>query len=473
MGARDRHKRRTAGRRAPRRIPQTPRIRGWGGRGLVFLLAFIGGVATGPDPQARAAEPTRGRLCFWVPPDQMAAFGEAYREGILPVLADHGLADSATLCALQDEAGTMWFGTMAGVSRYDPQAAREEVWTSFGPSDGLAGNWVLDMVQGRNGRLWVGVVGGVSQYDGTLFQTLTRRDGLAENGVTDLPVDRSGDLWISTASGGVTRYRSPACLLPRPHIDAVVAGKRHEDPAEVSLSTDVDLVSIEFGAVCYCTRPEGMVYRYRLIGLDENWKTTRERRIEYSGLPMGGYTFELGAVDRDLAYSEAPATVRLTVHLPYGTMALYGSLVIAVALVVWQTGRAVRRGRRLRQSNEELRREMAERERAEADRARLDAQLEQLQYLYRLRSVLSEARTGDDAIRKGGEVAMEALSAMAAAGLAVEMAGRSWECGEPALDICRERPLERGGQARRRMRVFCGTGMQETQACALLNETAA
>ena len=68
---------------------------------------------------------------------------------------------------------------------------------------------------------------------------------------------------------------------------------------------------------------------------------------------------------------------------------------------------------------------------------------------------------------------MEALSAMAAAGLAVEMDGRSWEFGETDLDICCERPLVWGGQVRGRMRVFCGTGMQETQACALLNETAA
>lgn len=61
------------------------------------------------------------------------------------------------------------------------------------------------------------------------------------------------------------------------------------------------------------TRPGGMVYRYRLKRYDENWLTTRERRVEYQGIPIGDYTFDVVAVDRDLVYSEEPATVELKV----------------------------------------------------------------------------------------------------------------------------------------------------------------
>ncbi|OGG46713.1 MAG: hypothetical protein A3F84_20330 [Candidatus Handelsmanbacteria bacterium RIFCSPLOWO2_12_FULL_64_10] len=61
------------------------------------------------------------------------------------------------------------------------------------------------------------------------------------------------------------------------------------------------------------TRPDAMVYRYRLRGYEEEWKTTRERRVEYHDLPIGDYVFEVVAVDRDLVYSEQPATVKVTV----------------------------------------------------------------------------------------------------------------------------------------------------------------
>ena len=60
-----------------------------------------------------------------------------------------------------------------------------------------------------------------------------------------------------------------------------------------------------------------MVYRYRMKGYEEDWQTTHARRVEYQDLPRGRYTFEVQAVDRDLVYSEPPATVALTVHLPY------------------------------------------------------------------------------------------------------------------------------------------------------------
>ena len=65
-----------------------------------------------------------------------------------------------------------------------------------------------------------------------------------------------------------------------------------------------------------------MVYRYRLKGYEEGWRSTRERRVAYQDLPRGTYTFEIEAVDRDLVYSEMPATVALTIHLPYGWIGL-------------------------------------------------------------------------------------------------------------------------------------------------------
>ncbi len=85
-----------------------------------------------------------------------------------------------------------------------------------------------------------------------------------------------------------------------------------------------------------------------------DWRNTREQRVEYQDLPRGDYTFEVEAVDRDLVYSESPAVVALTVHLPRERVALWLGLCVTIVLVGWQTARVVRRDRRLRQSNEAL-----------------------------------------------------------------------------------------------------------------------
>ena len=78
------------------------------------------------------------------------------------------------------------------------------------------------------------------------------------------------------------------------------------------------LVAFEFHGISLKTRPEATLYRYQLTGYDEEWQTTRNRRVEYQDLPTGEYTFEVLAVDRDLVYSEKPATVDL--HVFYQPM---------------------------------------------------------------------------------------------------------------------------------------------------------
>ena len=52
-----------------------------------------------------------------------------------------------------------------------------------------------------------------------------------------------------------------------------------------------------------------MAYVFQLVGYDPELRWTREEHLEYPDLPVGEYTFQVQAVDRDLTYSEEPATV--------------------------------------------------------------------------------------------------------------------------------------------------------------------
>ena len=46
-----------------------------------------------------------------------------------------------------------------------------------------------------------------------------------------------------------------------------------------------------------------MAYMYRLEGYDEEWRPAYEGRVEYRDLPLGTYTLQVKAVDRDLNYA--------------------------------------------------------------------------------------------------------------------------------------------------------------------------
>ena len=265
---------------------------------------------------------------------------------------EDGLPSNWVLGKEEDAEGNLWVtsvGPTGGASRYDGQN-----WTTFTTEDGLASTFIYSVLMDDKGDMWFGSNRGVNRYDGRVFQFLTAQDGLTNSHNTGVKLDREGDFWFTSNVSGMTRYRPPAPSPPGIVIDEVVADRSYEKPAELSFSSTTVKTSFAFHGMSFKTRPGGMVYRYRLKGYDEDWRNTRERLVEYQDLPVGDYTFEVLAVDRDMAYSEEPAIVRLRVHPPYDRIGLIAALLVALSLAGWQTVRVVRRGRELRQSNSAL-----------------------------------------------------------------------------------------------------------------------
>ena len=268
-----------------------------------------------------------------------------------PFTTEDGLPRSTVRSLLEDRHGAIWIGTEGdGISRYDGKGFR-----NFTIDDGLADNQIRTIFEDKDGHLWFSTPGnGVTRYDGKVFQTLSKRDGLAGNDIVSIVQDHRGDLWFGSISNGVTRYQQPDKLPPEVFIDAVVTNRRHSNVSELNVDTTISLITFELRGMSFRTRPTTMIYRYRLKGYDKAWQTTASRRVEYQNLPGGTYTFEVVAVDRDLVYSDHPATVALIVHLPYERIGWMSALGIAVMLIAYQTLRVIRRDRRLHEANEAL-----------------------------------------------------------------------------------------------------------------------
>ena len=226
--------------------------------------------------------------------------------GFLNYTVRDGLPRNELTSIMEDGAGDLWFGSIGGLSRYDG-----EQFTTFTTDDGLAHNNVECMLEDRRGRLWFGTFGGgVVLHDGLVFQSLTRQDGLVHDTVQQLLEDPDGCVWIAT-EGGVTRYE-PRTTPPTVRITSVIADRRYAAVPEIQIPASQKVVVFEFLGGSFSTRLDGMAYAYRLTGFDTEWQTTVGRRVEYQDVPLGEYTFEVKAVDRDLNYSE-PASVEVVV----------------------------------------------------------------------------------------------------------------------------------------------------------------
>jgi ligand-binding sensor domain-containing protein len=254
---------------------------------------------------------------------------------------------------LEDSSGNLWFTGIGSISCYDG-----ETFTHFNTEDGLPSTSIISALEDRKGHLWFGSWGnGIRRYDGRVFQILDRRDGLPDNSIQDILQDRNGDIWIAT-EGGVARYR-PSINPPVVRIGEVIADRSYGSVSEIRLPSTQEFVRFLFQSSSLTTSPARMIHLFRLHGFEEDWRQTKDSSIDYTDLPIGGYIFQVRAVDRDLNYSD-PAEVRLVVHPPYRQIALAGGLALALIGLTFASGYGLRRRRDLRLAEQALMRELEE-----------------------------------------------------------------------------------------------------------------
>jgi ligand-binding sensor domain-containing protein/signal transduction histidine kinase len=212
-----------------------------------------------------------------------------------------GLLESSVNSVIEDRLGQVWWSGDRGVYRL----ARDDL-EAFGA--------------GEAGRVWPGVF------------------GVADGMVTGETNGQKSQPAVWRTEGGRLVYPTPAGLAvfdpewlqgevsdPRVVIEQVRAGggdvllvgewrrKEGESDEEMGLPPGSGrLLELHYTA-CSLTAPEGVRFRYRLAGWEEDWTDAGTRRVAYyTGLRPGRYRFEVEACSAQGRWSERPATLRLS-----------------------------------------------------------------------------------------------------------------------------------------------------------------
>ena len=119
---------------------------------------------------------------------------------------DDGLAQESILSMVQDGDGFMWFGSQAGLSRFDGYRV-----TTYRNEPGnprsIINNWVRVLHVDRAGRLWIGTDGGLERFDPvtrTFVHFAPNEPDNRGNGnrhIHAMASDGKDGLWIATADG--------------------------------------------------------------------------------------------------------------------------------------------------------------------------------------------------------------------------------------------------------------------------------
>ena len=124
--------------------------------------------------------------------------------------ARNGLTSSQINCILKDSRGFVWFGTPAGLYRYDGYIFKHFQSDSQDGSS-LPDSYIISIQEANEGVLWIETAAGYCIYH-PQTETFERdmRQAFANMGITIIPqivyIDRHRNLWCYIPSHGVTCY---------------------------------------------------------------------------------------------------------------------------------------------------------------------------------------------------------------------------------------------------------------------------
>ena len=146
---------------------------------------------------------------------------------------EHGLAQESVLAIAQDKQGFMWFGSQAGLSRFDGYRVTTYKSVVSDPRS-LGDNWVRVLHLDGAGRLWVGTDGGLDLFDPrsqTFTHFLPRESAKRGNGnrhIRAIVDDGLGGLWLASGDG-LHHFDPASARFTSWHHDPADAGSLVDD----------------------------------------------------------------------------------------------------------------------------------------------------------------------------------------------------------------------------------------------------
>ena len=302
-----------------------------------------------------------------------------------------------SMASSQADAGAMWVATVGGgLARIDLETERVACVTV---QDGLPTNSVYGVLADSDGMLWASTTSGLARVDPETrdVATFSAADGLTGDAFNLMAQVRLRDGRLAFGGPEGLTMVSPKAVARRSAPHVVITGverqgrrMRGTPTGGLELAHDAGAFGVRFAATDF-RAPRRNRYRYRLVGLDDDWQRTdgSAPRAAYAGVPPGRYRFEVQGAAADTPFSDA-ATLAVVV-VPAVWQRLGFRLGAGALLLVALAGAALgivrsrrREAERERADALEIRRRLAEGR--ERERARLARDLHDgpIQTLYRV-----------------------------------------------------------------------------------------
>jgi len=250
----------------------------------------------------------------------------------------------------EDADRTLWFATEGGLCRYNEQKNHFDRFTT---ADGFPSDVVYAMLEDNSRNLWVSTSKGLVRFSPRTkaLKTFTKAHGLLTNQFNYSSAYKAADgrMYFGSVNGLVsfhpdsiqeTTYSPPVYLTGFQVYNRELLIGKSGSPLKTSITYTNSVTlpynqssfSIDFAALSY-TAPGTIQYAYKMEGLDKNWTHLQtNRRVYFTELAPGTYTFNVRAMDGNRSHYGTPAVLQIKILPPlWKTTWAYGLYFIAVA----------------------------------------------------------------------------------------------------------------------------------------------
>ncbi len=174
------------------------------------------------------------------------------------------------------------------------------------------------------------------------IEKFSKSDGLYSEEIKEI-LKKDNYFYLGTSKGLVSFQpeklkKNPAS--PKLTIEKLlINGKEFPISNIIKLKPSQNNITIYFKGLSF--RAQGEVfYKYRLIGLEENWTLTTQRYVRYPNLPTGTYTFEIYSSADGQIWNKTPKKIIFEIPKPF-THTIYFALLIILSItgiiyfVIW------------------------------------------------------------------------------------------------------------------------------------------
>ena len=257
------------------------------------------------------------------------------------------LSDLIIYNSLVDSRNQLWLATDNGINVYNP--ANKSI-TYINKISGLPSDQVVSLIEDNNGNIWAGTRNGLAciycirnsetnqiKYSVASFD---ENDGLLSSIFNQNAIfkNKEGSIYLGCTKGYTVfnpkniRFNQ---LVPQPRFTELLISNDVISPDikyknriildnsitlknKIELNYDEKNFVVKFSAMSYI-HSEKNRYRYKLVGLDEDWTETRNGigAAAYSNLNQGTYRLIVYASNNDNVWSTVPLEMEIIIRPPY------------------------------------------------------------------------------------------------------------------------------------------------------------